>query len=85
MGRNGAGTGDQRTECSARWNTAMTDALLFAAALTPDSVVLDLAAGSGDPALTSAERAICGRIIVLDSSLCWSVACQHTRSAARPE
>ena len=38
------------------------------AALTPDSVVLDLAAGSGDPALTIAERVIRGRVIALDSS-----------------
>jgi ubiquinone/menaquinone biosynthesis C-methylase UbiE len=46
----------------------MTDALLSAAALTPDSVVLDLAAGSGDPALTIADRVIRGRVIALDSS-----------------
>ena len=37
-------------------------------ALTPDSVVLDLAAGSGDPALTIAERVTRGRVIALDSS-----------------
>jgi hypothetical protein len=59
---------DRWAECSARWNTAMTDALLSAAALTPDSVVLDFAAGSGDPALTIAERVIRGRVIALDSS-----------------
>ena len=46
----------------------MTDALLSAAALTPDSVVLDLASGSGDPALTIAERLVRGRVIALDSS-----------------
>ena len=56
------------TEHSARWNTAMTHALLSAAAIAPDSVVLDLAAGSGDPALTIAERLIRGRVIALDSS-----------------
>jgi ubiquinone/menaquinone biosynthesis C-methylase UbiE len=55
-------------ECFTRWNTAMTDALLSAAALTPNSVVLDLAAGSGDPALTIAERVIRGGVIALDSS-----------------
>jgi ubiquinone/menaquinone biosynthesis C-methylase UbiE len=59
---------DRWAECSALWNTAMTDALLSAAALTPNSVVLDLAAGSGDPALTIAERVIRGRVIALDSS-----------------
>jgi len=56
------------TEHSSRWNTAMTHALLSAAAIAPDSVVLDLAAGSGDPALTIAERVIRGRVIALDSS-----------------
>ena len=55
-------------EASARWNTAMTDALLSAAAITPDTVVLDLASGSGDPALSIAERLIRGRVIALDSS-----------------
>jgi ubiquinone/menaquinone biosynthesis C-methylase UbiE len=44
----------------------MTDALLSAAALSPSSVVLDLATGSGDPALTIAERVIRGRVIALD-------------------
>jgi ubiquinone/menaquinone biosynthesis C-methylase UbiE len=46
----------------------MTDALLSAAALTPDSVGLDLASGSGDPALTIAERLTSGGVIALDSS-----------------
>ena len=59
---------DRWTDCSARWNTAMTDALLSAVALTPDCVVLDLAAGSGDPALTIAGRATGGTVIALDSS-----------------
>jgi ubiquinone/menaquinone biosynthesis C-methylase UbiE len=47
---------DRWATASAEWNTAMTDALLAAAPLNPDSVVLDLAAGSGDPALTEAPR-----------------------------
>src|SRR5215469_12289230 len=59
---------DRWAECSARWNTAMTNALLSAAALTPDSVVLDLAAGSGDPTLTVAEHVVRGGVIALDSS-----------------
>ena len=46
----------------------MTDALLAAAVLSPDSIVLDLAAGSGDPALTIAERLVAGRVIASDSS-----------------
>src|SRR5438477_5227706 len=59
---------DRWAEASDRWNTAMTDALLSSAALKPDSVVLDLAAGSGDPALTIADRVNRGRVIALDSS-----------------
>ena len=56
------------TKASADWNTAMTDALLDAAALEPVSRVLDLAAGSGDPALSIAQRLSGGRVIALDSS-----------------
>jgi len=59
---------DRWAEHSARWNTAMTDALLFGAAITPDSAVLDLAAGSGDPALTIAKHLTRGSVIALDSS-----------------
>ncbi len=59
---------DRWTKASADWNTAMTDALLAAAVLDPNSVVLDLAAGSGDPALSVAQRLIGGRVIALDSS-----------------
>lgn len=59
---------DRWAQASARWNTAMTNALLSAAAITPDSAVLDLAAGSGDPALTIAEHLVRGRVIALDSS-----------------
>ena len=44
-------------------------ALLSVADIKPDSVVLDLAAGSGDPALTISERLNSGRVIALDSSL----------------
>jgi len=59
---------DRWAQASARWNTAMTNALLSAAAITPDSAVLDLAAGSGDPALTIAEHLVRGRVIALDNS-----------------
>jgi len=55
-------------ECALLWNKAMTDALLSAAAISPDSVVLDLAAGSGDPALSIAKRLVGGTVIALDSS-----------------
>ena len=55
-------------QCALLWNKGMTDALLSAAALSPDSVVLDLAAGSGDPALSIAQRLAGGTVIALDSS-----------------
>ena len=55
-------------QCALLWNTAMTDALLSVAAISPDSVVLDLAAGSGDPALSIAKRLAGGTVIALDSS-----------------
>ncbi len=63
-----ARVGDRWVNAATGWNRAMTDALLATAALTPDSVVLDLAAGSGDPALTVAERVIHGKVVALDSS-----------------
>ena len=50
------------------WNKAMTDALLSAAVLSPNSVVLDLAAGAGDPTFAIAERLVGGCVIALDSS-----------------
>ena len=59
---------DRWASAAANWNTAMTDALLAAAMLSSDSLVRDLAAGSGDPALTIAERLVAGRVIALDSS-----------------
>ena len=59
---------DSWVDAAAHWHTAMTDALLSAANLRPDSVVLDLAAGTGEPALTIAGRLPSGRVIALDSS-----------------
>jgi ubiquinone/menaquinone biosynthesis C-methylase UbiE len=59
---------DRWAQFAALWNRAMTEALLSAAALSPDSVVLDLAAGSGDPAFTIAGQLNGGYVIALDSS-----------------
>jgi ubiquinone/menaquinone biosynthesis C-methylase UbiE len=59
---------DRWTTASARWNTAITEALLAAAKLTPASIVLDVATGSGDPALTIAEHLTTGKVIAIDSS-----------------
>jgi ubiquinone/menaquinone biosynthesis C-methylase UbiE len=60
---------DRWAKAAVGWNQAMTDALLTVAAITPDSVVLDLAAGSGEPSLTIAERLMAGRIMALDRSI----------------
>lgn len=59
---------DRWTTHSADWNTSLTEALLAEATLSPGLVVLDLAAGSGDPALSIAERLSDGRVIAIDSS-----------------
>lgn len=49
----GARVSDRWASAAADWNTAMTEALLKAANIKDDCVVLDLAAGTGDPTLTS--------------------------------
>jgi ubiquinone/menaquinone biosynthesis C-methylase UbiE len=59
---------DRWADAAVRWNKAMTDALLSSAAITSDCAVLDLAAGSGDPALTIAARLSTGKVIALDCS-----------------
>jgi len=69
MAASRARVSDRWATASAGWNRAITDELLAAAQLSPDSVVLDLAAGSGDPALTIAERLPAGKVIAVDSSL----------------
>src|SRR5215469_7656917 len=60
---------DRWAAASAEWNTAITQALLTATGLSPDSMVLDLAAGSGEPALSIARRLTAGKVIAIDSSL----------------
>ncbi len=59
---------DRWAAASAGWNTAITDALLGAVDLTPRATVLDLAAGSGDPALSIAQQLTDGRVFALDRS-----------------
>ena len=59
---------DRWADAALLWNKAMTDALLSSATITPDCAVLDLAAGSGDPALTIAAHLSTGKVIALDSS-----------------
>jgi ubiquinone/menaquinone biosynthesis C-methylase UbiE len=60
---------DRWAAASAEWNTAITQALLTPTGLSPDSMVLDLAAGSGEPALSIARRLTAGKVIAIDSSL----------------
>jgi ubiquinone/menaquinone biosynthesis C-methylase UbiE len=59
---------DRWATASAGWNRALTDALIAAAAIDPESLVLDLAAGSGDPALDIVQRVASARVIALDRS-----------------
>ncbi len=61
-------TADRWRSAAAHWGTAMTQALLDAADLRLSSFVLDVAAGSGDPALSIARRVTEGRVVALDSS-----------------
>jgi ubiquinone/menaquinone biosynthesis C-methylase UbiE len=50
------------------WGSAVTHALLDSADLHPSFSVLDVAAGSGDPALYIAERFSEGSVLAVDSS-----------------
>jgi len=53
---------------AASWNSAPTQALIDAADPVPGSLVLDLAAGSGDPAIDIAMRFGGARVVALDRS-----------------
>ena len=53
---------------AASWNSAPTQALIDAAGPAQGSVVLDLAAGSGDPAMDIALRFSGARVVALDRS-----------------
>ncbi len=59
---------DRWATASAGWNRALTDALIAAAAIDQESLVLDLATGSGDPALDIVQRVASARVIALDRS-----------------
>jgi len=54
---------------AAQWGTALTQALLDSADLYENCHVLDVASGSGDPALSIAKRLAVGRVIAIDTSL----------------
>ena len=49
-------TADRWHFAAANWNAALTQALLDSANLTPSCLVIDVAAGSGDPALSIIKR-----------------------------
>jgi len=61
-------TADRWRSAAAGWGTALTRALLDSADLRRSSVVLDVAAGSGDPALYIAQHVTEGSVVALDSS-----------------
>ena len=61
-------TADRWHFAAANWNAALTHALLDSANLTPSCLVIDVAAGSGDPALSIVKRLREGRVIAIDSS-----------------
>jgi ubiquinone/menaquinone biosynthesis C-methylase UbiE len=61
-------TADRWRSAAAHWGTAMTQALLDSADLRRNSFVLDVAAGSGDPAVYIAQRLTEGGAVALDSS-----------------
>jgi ubiquinone/menaquinone biosynthesis C-methylase UbiE len=56
------------TGAAAGWNRALTDALITAAAIGSGHLVLDLAAGSGDPSLEIVQRFPSGTVVALDRS-----------------
>ncbi len=61
-------TSDRWRAAAAHWGSALTQALTDSVDLHQNSFVLDVAAGSGDPALYIAQRLSEGRVVALDSS-----------------
>jgi ubiquinone/menaquinone biosynthesis C-methylase UbiE len=60
--------GARWARAAADWNRALTDELIAAAAISSESLVLDLAAGSGDPSLIIVQRFSSVTVIALDRS-----------------
>ncbi len=50
------------------WHTPFGEAVLAETALRPDAMVLDVAAGSGEPGLTAAARVPLGTVVLTDIS-----------------
>jgi len=61
-------TADRWHAAAANWNSSLTQALLDSASLPPCCLVVDVAAGCGDPALSIIKRLKEGRVIGIDSS-----------------
>lgn len=61
-------TADRWHSAAENWNSALTQALLESANLPQSCLVVDVAAGSGDPALSIIKRLREGRVIAIDSS-----------------
>ena len=61
-------TANRWYSAAANWNSALTQALLDSTNLSPNCIVVDVAAGSGDPALSIIKRLREGRVIAIDSS-----------------
>ena len=61
-------TADRWHSAAANWNSALTQALLDSANFPQRCLVVDVAAGSGDPALSIIKRLTEGRVIAIDSS-----------------
>jgi ubiquinone/menaquinone biosynthesis C-methylase UbiE len=61
-------TAERWNSAAANWNSALTQALLDSANLPQSCLVVDVAAGSGDPALSIIRRLREGRVIAIDSS-----------------
>jgi ubiquinone/menaquinone biosynthesis C-methylase UbiE len=61
-------TANRWHSAAANWNSALTQALLDSANLRQSDLVVDVAAGSGDPALSIAERLRNGSVFAMDRS-----------------
>src|SRR5438876_11349010 len=61
-------TANRWHSAAANWNSALTQALVDSANLCQSDFVVDVAAGSGDPALSIAERLRHGSVFAIDRS-----------------
>jgi ubiquinone/menaquinone biosynthesis C-methylase UbiE len=74
---------DRWAEAAAGWKQAPTDVLIAAAAIEPESLVLDLACGSGDPALDIVQQFASVRVIGVDRSSAGLVLARQNAERAR--